>query len=225
MDISDRKRRRALERAFFHDIRNTAGNLLNCLELAGLGSREDDAFIKLTYTLAQQILAQIDAQQQLAAAERGELVVKLARIDAAEFVRDLVREYRSDESAKGKEIVIEALPAEMKSDPVLLRRVLGNTLKNALEACHPGDRVTVGLQVRGDRIRFRVNNPGLMPREVQLQVFQRSFSTKAADRGTGTYSMKLLTERYLQGNMWFTSSEDDGTTFGAEFPLSLPQTD
>lgn len=38
-----------------------------------------------------------------------------------------------------------------------------------------------------------------LPLLVQLQIFNRSFSTKGKGRGTGTYSMKLLTKRYLKG--------------------------
>ena len=62
-------------------------------------------------------------------------------------------------------------------------------------------------------VTFWVHNPGFMPREVQLQLFKRSFTTKGAGRGLGTYSMKLLTERYLKGQISFTSTEADGTTF------------
>jgi sensor histidine kinase regulating citrate/malate metabolism len=54
-----------------------------------------------------------------------------------------------------------------------------------------------------------------MPPEVQLQIFQRSFSTKGKGRGVGTYSMKLLTERYLGGKLAFTSAAGEGTTFTA----------
>ena len=38
-----------------------------------------------------------------------------------------------------------------------------------------------------------------MPDEVKAQIFERSFSTKGRGRGIGTYSIKLLTERYLEG--------------------------
>jgi sensor histidine kinase regulating citrate/malate metabolism len=58
-----------------------------------------------------------------------------------------------------------------------------------------------------------------MPREVQLQVFQRSFSTKArSGRGIGTYSIKLFVERYLKGTVGFTSDEPGGTTFTVTLP-------
>jgi Signal transduction histidine kinase regulating citrate/malate metabolism len=60
-----------------------------------------------------------------------------------------------------------------------------------------------------------------MPREVQLQLFQRSFSTKGSNRGLGTYSMKLLTERYLHGSIAFTVSEEEGTTFFARYPCKV----
>ncbi len=72
---------------------------------------------------------------------------------------------------------------------------------------------------RGLWVAFSVHNPSFMPRSVQLQVFQRSFSTKGEGRGLGTYSMKLLSERYLGGRVDFTTSPDGGTTFIATFPL------
>jgi sensor histidine kinase regulating citrate/malate metabolism len=62
-------------------------------------------------------------------------------------------------------------------------------------------------------VELWVNNPTFMPRDVQLQVFKRSFSTKGAGRGIGTYSMRLLASRYLGGTVDFTTSEADGTTF------------
>jgi len=67
-------------------------------------------------------------------------------------------------------------------------------------------------------VRFTVHNPGEMPQEASLQVFQRSFSTKGTGRGLGTYSMKLLSEQYLQGKVGFSSTPEEGTLFFAEYP-------
>jgi sensor histidine kinase regulating citrate/malate metabolism len=53
-----------------------------------------------------------------------------------------------------------------------------------------------------------------------MQLFKRSFSTKGLDRGLGTYSMKILGERYLKGKVYFTTSEEDGTSFFFDLPLS-----
>jgi signal transduction histidine kinase len=94
-------------------------------------------------------------------------------------------------------------------------------IKNALESSNDGDRVTVGSRFKDNGIEFYIHNNGFMPDEVQLQIFQRSFSTKGAGRGLGTYSMKLLSEKYLRGKILFESSEGNGTTFYARFPLQL----
>jgi sensor histidine kinase regulating citrate/malate metabolism len=53
-------------------------------------------------------------------------------------------------------------------------------------------------------------------------IFQRSFSTKGFGRGLGTYSIRLLTERYLKGSVSFTSSALSGTIFRVRYPLAQP---
>ena len=65
-----------------------------------------------------------------------------------------------------------------------------------------------------------VHSPNFIPRNIQLQIFKRSFSTKGNDRGLVTYSMKLLGERYLKGKMHFISDEKAGTEFYFDLPLS-----
>ena len=55
---------------------------------------------------------------------------------------------------------------------------------------------------------------------VQRQVFNRSFTTKGKGRGLGSYAMKLLGERYLQGKVSFTTDPEEGTTFRIELPVS-----
>jgi len=57
-----------------------------------------------------------------------------------------------------------------------------------------------------------------MPPEVAPQVFQRSFSTKGADRGLGTWSMKLFAEEYLGGAVSFQTDRERGTTFSLVLP-------
>lgn len=96
--------------------------------------------------------------------------------------------------------------------------MIGNLIKNALEASSPGQTVTVTFE-NGASPKFSVHNQSVMPEPVKLQIFQRSFSTKAAHgRGIGTYSVKMLAERYLKGNVSFRSEPGEGTTFSVTFP-------
>jgi len=87
-------------------------------------------------------------------------------------------------------------------------------IKNALEATQEGGVVTIDCESGGDRVLFQVHNDSAMPEKVQLQIFKRFFSTKnEPGHGIGTYSMKLLGERYLGGEVFFRSDEASGTTF------------
>ena len=104
---------------------------------------------------------------------------------------------------------------------VLLVRSLGNLIKNALEATDIDGSVNVFSEKDDTSIRFSVFNDKVIPDNIQLQIFQRSFSTKAKSAGgTGTYCVKLLVEQYLNGKVYFKSNNEIGTIFTLEIPLT-----
>ncbi len=224
-DIRDEKRRSALERVFFHDVLNIAGAISFAAQIIREAKpMELQELPELLNTMTEQLIEEIKAQRDLLNAENHELVVHPEAIDAQALLHALVASYRQHQVAQGRtiQLALPSEPATIVSDPTLLRRVLGNMLKNALEATPAGGTVTVGYRPAEDEIEFWVHNPTAMPRDVQLQVFQRSFSTKGRGRGLGTYSMKLLSECYLGGRITFNSSPATGTTFRATYPRTLP---
>jgi signal transduction histidine kinase len=223
-DISHEKRRYVLERIFFHDILNTAGGMLGVAELLRTGSPDEVADFKDTVALlANSLVDEIRAQQMLLAAERGELKLEPARLNSFTLLCEMRNTYINHDVCMGRFIEVDptAQTVLFTSDGALVRRVLGNMIKNALEACHPGQTVMLNARACPEGIEFTVHNPGVMPPSVQLQVFQRSFSSKGDGRGLGAYSMKLLSERYLQGSVAFTSTPAAGTTFYARYPLEM----
>lgn len=224
-DISEEKRRRALERIFFHDVLNTVTAMKAASDLlARRGNGDTGDLPQIMRTLVDRLIDEIAAQRQLTDAENNELAANPTPINVPVLLADLAREFAHHQLAAERMIrIAPAGDVKIVSDPVILRRVLVNMLKNALEASRPGEIVTLGCQRAGDELEFWVHNPGAMPRPVQLQVFQRSFSTKGAGRGLGTYSMKLLGERYLGGRVGFTSSQEAGTTFTVRLPAQPPR--
>ncbi len=220
-DIAHEKRRSLLERTFFHDIMNTAGGLQGLAEMMAYTDAEEQVeILDMLGRQAERLVEEIQAQRDLLAAERGDLAVGRSAVDVAEFLASLRELYCNHEVAEGKEIVVEtdAPGIAVATDPRLAGRVIGNMLKNALEATPAGGTVTLGGSSRSGGVRLRVHNSTVMPREVQLQIFERSYSTKGAGRGIGTYSMKLLGEGYLGGQVGFTSAEGEGTTFYLDLP-------
>lgn len=223
-DISHEKRRRALERTFFHDVLNTAGGLQGYTDLM-LESEPDELpeVAGRVNEIARRLIEEIESQRSLMAAEADELSVNPGDLRTKEVLEELAVAYRHHEVAVGKNIVVavESEDVAFRSDHTLLVRVLGNMLKNALEASSEGETVTLGSVRDEDGVAFWVNNPAFMPRDVQLQVFKRSFSTKGSGRGIGTYSIRLFVTRYLRGSVDFESSEERGTTFWARLPSPL----
>lgn len=224
LDISHEKRRQALERIFLHDIHNVACALSWCIEFfkkAGPDGR-DRCFDDIQ-RLSRELNEEIGAQRMLLRAESGELVLTPAKVATLGLLRDAVDLYGGHPVALDRVLRIDekARDAVLMSDRVLLLRVLCNLIKNGLEASQAGQTVTAGCTATNGTAEFWVHNEGCMPRDVQLQVFQRSFSTKGTGRGLGTYSVRLLTERYLKGSVSFASSPDQGTTFRVCCPLTL----
>ncbi len=221
-DISDEKRRNALEKIFFHDLLNTAGGLQSISEIIECSAPEELRELRdIITSLSEQLVDEIQAQKELLAAERGELHVQLRKINSRDVIAKVISLYLKNHVCDGKTIQSAGAcrEVEFQSDMPLLLRVLGNLAKNALEATPPGGTVTVGCrEVPDDRVEFSMHNVGVIPKEAQLQIFNRSFSTKGGGRGLGTYSVKLLAERHLGGKTFFTSTPQEGTTFFVQLP-------
>jgi signal transduction histidine kinase len=223
IDISHEKRRRTLERIFFHDILNTADALRGFCDLLLSTPHDDEGGLQAVHLLSNRLIEEITAQKQLLAAESNELSTSVIPIQSLKFIDSVSMPHNYDQNGKSYSIRIDPASKNItfESDVVLLRRVMGNLIKNAIEASKDGDVITVGCRSVPEGIEFWIQNPGVMKKEVQLQVFQRSFSTKGAGRGLGTYGAKLITERYLKGHVSFTSSPDEGTMFTATYPIDL----
>jgi signal transduction histidine kinase len=173
------------------------------------------------YRLSEILIEEIQAQKILVAAENNELSVTFVSLESRQIIDAVINTYTHHTASKDRSIIYssESGNISFNSDRTLISRVVGNMLKNALEASNPGSIITVGCKQNGQYVRFWINNPGVIPDDVQLQIFQRSFSTKGSGRGIGTYSIKYLSEKYLNGKVWFNSAEKEGTTFYAEYPL------
>ncbi len=98
---------------------------------------------------------------------------------------------------------------------------LSNILKNAIEASQSGDNISISTSSVNDMFTIAIHNLRYISYEIQLQIFQSTFSTKGDGRGLGTYSIKLLIEQYLHGSVRFRSLPQEVTTFFDELPPSI----
>jgi len=220
-DISEQKRKQILERTFLHDLLNSVGGMRGLVELLAAGDGQEE-FSGMVLDLTDEIIDEIRTHQMLYSAEKGETELELRALQSTDILKKLEPFFKNREVALNKKLKIVNIgePFEIQSDEILLNRVLINLIKNAFEASQQGMVVVATVRKEGDEALFTVHNNTFIERNVQLQVFKRSFSTKGTGRGIGTYSMRLITEKYLKGSISFESHPESGTTFTVRLPLN-----
>lgn len=227
-NLESEKRRELLERIFFHDVLNTASIIFGISGMISEVRDSDDfeKYAKILQNTSEQLIQEIQAQRDLTNAEAGKLIIYPAQDTVNDILQKAFELYQNNSLTKGKEFICE-YPNEamiIETDHHFIIRSLGNLIKNALEAINPGGKVALKAMDYGDNIRFVVVNNGVIPKHIQLQIFNRSFSTKAKKgRGIGTYSVKLLIENYLKGKVSFISNDEDQTQFIIEVPKKFPE--
>jgi K+-sensing histidine kinase KdpD len=224
-DISHERRRLALERTFFHDILNLVGSIQGFAELMEIDENIDPLMVSRRIQLAsQKVIDEIDAQRVLLAVEKGELKIDNHVLTSLDVLKDVIALYEGQEVARKRILKIDASAIETSfiSDSTLLRRILGNMVKNALEASPEGHTVTLGVDKDEAALNFWVHNATAIPTAYHQRIFQRDFSTKGSGRGLGSYSMKLLGQ-FLSGDVCFESSPANGTKFSLSLPSVSPE--
>jgi len=228
-DISEHKQ---IERFFFHDILNTAGNLRSFADLLKdnlLDNQVNSSLLsdaRQIAAISDKVIQEIISHRSILTSDKTEIKLNLTTISTSEFIGGLIRNIFQKVTEVNKEIIIadNFENIMIQTDQALLSRVIENLIKNAIEASLPGGIVTIGCQKENEQFSFWVNNQTTISEEIKAKIFKRSFSTKGPGRGIGTYSIKFLTEKYLKGNVSFVSTENEGTTFKIVLPINLKST-
>jgi hypothetical protein len=227
-DISDLQRRRSLERIFFHDMMNTASSFRVYLDLLHRDDLPEDTRARLLSQLSavcDTLEEEIQGQKIMVSAENGTLRAQRNLIETHTLLFQSQRQAEGLPAARGRSLLIAPFSESFSfvSDDALVKRILANMVKNALEAAAEGAEVSLGARRAADaHAVLTVHNPGCVDAEVRARVFQRYFSTKGEGRGLGTWGMKLLAEEYMGGRVEFRSSPEEGTTFSLLLPLNPP---
>lgn len=109
--------------------------------------------------------------------------------------------------------------SNIKTDPVLLQRVLTNLVNNAIQAMPKGGKLDLTGYVTERKLFIVVSDTGAgIPKQVQPKLFEPMFTTKAKGQGLGLAVAKRLTQS-LGGNITFESQQGKGTKFTIQLPL------
>ena len=226
-NISEVKSKFDLERTFFHDLKNRLNSLTGAIGL--IRSNRDNLdlrneLIDLSDDIVKDLITETNNYRLLSKAESGVLVKNIKEMDIADILEYVKNEVNTNPASYGKAIeILNTKNRLINTDKNLLSRVLSNMLLNAVEASAEGDKIKISYNDEGKEIVFLVFNRAVIPEEIKNSIFsKKQLSSKGGnDRGTGTYSIKLLGEKYLKGNVNFKSDNESGTIFSLRIPEKI----
>ena len=123
--------------------------------------------------------ALFDSLFDLARIDSGQVRLHIERVDVAQLLHDLELQYRPVAEAKGLRFRVHVAPGTVLTDPIRVRRMIGNLLANAIKYTHEGGVLLASRQAR-DGLRVEVWDTGIgIAREHLRDVFLEFY--KVAD--------------------------------------------
>jgi len=209
-----------LDHVFFHDINNTLTALygnVQLLEMSNPGNGE----IKPIRQGIERLINEVAIQKNFSQHKDATYTPAKEAVSLSDIRRELGMIINGHKASLQKKIIGD-WPREdviLETDALLLSRILGNMVINALEATQKGGSIRIKVTTTQKEVSWEVWNKTCIPDSIQKRIFQRHFSSKSGNsRGLGTYSMKLFGETYLNGKISFQSNLNHGTIFKFSLP-------
>ena len=127
--------------------------------------------------------ALFDSLFDLVRLDSGKIRLRVEPVQLPKLLRDLELQYRPLAEAKGLELRMHMAPGTALSDPILLQRIVGNLISNAIRYTHRGGILVASRATRGGRrIEIWDTGIGIAP-EHQGEIF-REFYKVPSHAGT-----------------------------------------
>ena len=111
----------------------------------------------------------------------------------------------------------------IEADKVQINRLFTNLIKNAIESYPDKEQAIIKIRqiLADDEIVIAVEDKGSgIPAHMQPKIFTPNFTTKTSGTGLGLAICRGIVEK-ANGNIWFETKENEGTTFFVSLPLAI----
>jgi signal transduction histidine kinase len=218
-----------------HDLKNPLAGIMGNLQLLRIQHPAQDPghlqeIVGRTEESAKQLMEMILNILDLARLEEGKLEIRRKPVHPPELAQSCLRQVAGMAARAEVRLVtaLEDAPGVLQADPVLLSRILGNLLSNALKHTPAGGKIEVGVAREGDTARFWVKDsgegipPNLLPRIFdKFVVGSGDHETRRAyDTGLGLTFCKMAIEAH-GGRIGVQSEPGRGSTFSFSLPMTL----
>lgn len=222
-----------LTRMIVHDLRSPFQSILSHLEyVKGAGNTlnddQRDSVDQAGRSLSS-LLSMVDDIIDVGRLEEGQMPVRLAEVDPGTLIDEAVAGLAWFKPGHELRIVRPTEPVRLLADPMLLRRIVGNLLANALKFSPRGKPVTVAYgRAENDEVLISVadRGPGIAP-EFRDRIFEKYVQLQARQAGTRSSSGLGLPFCRLAvlahgGRIEIESEVGKGSVFTVVLPGQLP---
>ncbi len=163
-----------------------------------------------------------DSLFDLTRIDAGNYKVRLQHVDVRKLFADLSLQFEPVAEGKSLRLRTYTRPCTIWSDPVVLRRILGNLLSNALRHTHQGG-VLLGLRRRDGMLVFEVWDTGVgIAREHQQAIFQEFFRVSQHQGTEDSLGLGLTIVSKLTSLMGYQLALNSEASRGSVFRVILP---
>ena len=230
-----------LKRDFFamtvHDLKQpiTVLKAVNELMLEAIkeGKYEKNSIDRMAY-LAKDSLNRLNSMVEdilnIAKLCKKDITIQKERITLESLIKESAEENSTIVIASGRKWSLET-PTDVKDwciygDDILIRRVIGNLVLNAIHYTPEGGEIKLGVRFQGkESVELYVSDKGVgIPEKFREEIFRKytSLSKTAKNVGLGLAFCKLVADRH-SAQLSVHSKQGKGTEISITVPVSAPE--
>ena len=155
--------------------------------------------------------------------EQGRVEPNNTAFNLQKFIEEILEDIDGMTRKKNQtlSVIYDAKP-EICQDKRILQKVLLNLISNASKYSDEGKTIHLQIHASERDIKISVRDEGIgIPAEAQKSIFTKYFRANNAVNIQGTGLGLIIVQRYvdlLQGKIYFSSKENEGSIFTIEFP-------
>lgn len=229
--------REEVDRITAHDLKNPIGGIINFADMLladNLMTEDQKELLRAVDESAHTLLNMVTLSLDLFKIEQGTYEIQPSRIDLMQISSKILTEKGPEISDKNLNVTntlrsTDKLMQEGKEpafyvqgDGLLCYSMLGNLIKNAIEASPKEGKLAIAYLVNEDGGgTVQITNSGVVPKNVRAAFFDKYVTAgKKGGTGLGTYSAKLLAE-VQQGTIAMSADDEHNeTTLTITLPLA-----
>jgi len=161
--------------------------------------------------------------------ETGQLPLRNEEFSLVDLTKKMVMKFKIYSEATNVVIKLKAEKnmSNVFADPFWIEQTIQNLLDNAIRYSHKGDTVEIKIKPDSKKLIFTIKDTGVgIPKQEQKFIFQKFFRSKNALKyqtqgsGLGLHIIRNVLN-LMKGKIWFTSKENEGTTFHFTLPIKV----